>query len=246
MASSRDDLADPLVDERLLPHIFTDNNPLDPLRGPPSPRRLLEPENTDMFVCHTANRMARPTIGSCVETLTRPGWCRTNLDPPMQHGPFLMPQEANDEWYELAMRQDYTDANTIVDTQLIARHWPEHVGHREVYHYAPFYHNLFPNEFPLLERVAPHLSQAARGILSDAAPTVRDLPVGVLSLDADRPTTEAFEMGSEIIVRLQEVLYYLSLRKVDRAQEVAEALVQCSRAVRLLVQLERDGLNNNI
>ena len=91
----------------------------------------------------------------------------------------------------------------------------------------------------MLERVAPELRQAARnGMLEGTPPTVRDLPTSLVGLDADRPTIEAYEMGIEIIAVLQEVLYHRSLRNTAQAREAASRLVGCSRAVRVLVNLD--------
>ncbi|KAL1671135.1 hypothetical protein EV122DRAFT_285291 [Schizophyllum commune] len=232
MDAARNELVDPLVDERLLPHIYAPDNPGDPLRRPPSPRRALEPRNESLLECHTANPMARPTIGYCVETLTRPGYMRTNLDPPRQHGPRLMSETERLSWLSDQRRQQYTGQSTSIDTQLVARHWPEHVGLLNNRFYADFYSSIFPREFPMLERITPDLHSATRTVLdAPTPPTVRDLPLGVLSLDADRPTTEAYEMGSEIATIIQEVLYYLSLRDMQETQVAADRLMRCSQAM---------------
>ncbi|KAL1725071.1 hypothetical protein EV714DRAFT_240245 [Schizophyllum commune] len=232
MDAARNELVDPLVDERLLPHIYAPDNPGDPLRRPPSPRRALEPRNESLLECHTANPMARPTIGYCVETLTRPGYMRTNLDPPRQHGPRLMSETERLSWLSDQRRQQYTGQSTSIDTQLVARHWPEHVDLLNNRFYADFYSSIFPREFPMLERITPDLHSATRTVLdAPTPPTVRDLPLGVLSLDADRPTTEAYEMGSEIATIIQEVLYYLSLRDMQETQVAADRLMRCSQAM---------------
>ncbi|KAL1713405.1 hypothetical protein EV715DRAFT_296112 [Schizophyllum commune] len=243
MDAARNELVDPLVDERLLPHIYAPDNPGDPLRRPPSPRRALEPRSESLLECHTANPMARPTIGYCVETLTRPGYMRTNLDPPRQHGPRLMSETERLSWLSDQRRQQYTGQSTSIDTQLVARHWPEHVDLLNNRFYADFYSSIFPREFPMLERITPDLHSATRTVLdAPTPPTVRDLPLGVLSLDADRPTTEAYEMGSEIATIIQEVLYYLSLRDMQETQVAADRLMRCSQAMLHLEVLVRNYL----
>ncbi|KAL1704455.1 hypothetical protein EV121DRAFT_291414 [Schizophyllum commune] len=128
-------------------------------------------------------------------------------------------------WSEQPRRQEYSARSAAIDTNLVARHFPEHIAPGSHEYYAPFYTSIFPQEFPMLERVAPELRQAARnGMLEGTPPTVQDLPTAVTGLDADRPTIEAYEMGVEIVAVLQEVLYYRSLRNTAKAREAASRL----------------------
>ncbi|KAL1752807.1 hypothetical protein FB107DRAFT_250545 [Schizophyllum commune] len=223
--ASREALADPLVDQRLLPHIVSSQTSrLDEeahhtkfaedewLRRSSSPRRQLEPQNTNM-------------LEYCIEVLTRPTWSRTHLNPPRQFSLEFMSASESRAWSEQPRRQEYSARSAAIDTNLVARHFPEHIAPGSHEYYAPFYTSIFPQEFPMLERVAPELRQAARnGMLEGTPPTVQDLPTAVTGLDADRPTIEAYEMGVEIIAVLQEVLYYRSLRNTAKAREAASRL----------------------